>query len=333
MDTDFEKLSKPTRRKNAYERVYGPAYKRASALMILACLACAAWMVFSFYEVSMRRRESLRLRYESALLDNEIKIKKEESEKLEKQLADKQRLIETIAPLLDLTPLVTSDPAKTARGATTVQYVSRDIKPESLAGIKQFGFSIEDRRPLADTATTNVLWFGKNVSIGDVKLVAYILVKNGFRLNDIKLTHAPGSDNIIQIGALGKSRSKSYLSVEQIAQKKSFVDADISWLSGVWEGEATQIVPGGETGRWTIKLTAQNGKYTVDYPSVSCGGKWTLLEKGVKTVKFKEKITYGDRCLDNGYVIIEKKDSSRILFNYVSPDGTGVTSFAILNKQ
>jgi hypothetical protein len=340
MDTaNTEELSEAERRRNAYKRVYRPAYNRASALMMLACLACAGWMVFSFYEVTTRRRESLLLRNESAQLDNEIRIKKQESEKLEKQLADKQRLIETIAPLLDLTPLVTSDPAKAARSATTVQYVSRDIKPESLAVIKQFGFSVEDKRASDGTPTTNIIWFGKNVSIGDVKLVAYILVKNGFGVNDVKLfTRASALDNVIQVGALGKSKSKSHLTIEQIALKKSFVDADISWLSGVWEGEATQIVAGGsgapaaETGHWTIRLTVQKGKYTVDYPSVSCGGKWTLLEKGAKTLKFKEKLTYGDRCVDNGYAVIEKKDASRILFNYVNPDGTGVTSFGILTK-
>lgn len=322
--------------KELYEATKSARPRRLSSMLIMiALLGSVAWLGLSFYEVKRLRSRSAQLQKESEQLDKRIDQKKEE-------LIDKQRLIETLTPLLDLTPLVISDPARAARGAIRVQSVSRDIKPEMLASIRQFGFSVEDKKPPNDEPTTNIIWFGKSVSTEDVKLVAYILVKNNFKLNDIKLFKNPsGLENVIQVGELGRSKSNSYLTVTQIAEKKTFIDSDVdvSWLSGTWQGEATQIatsdnqIETGQTGQWTITLTVQNGKYSVDYPSLSCRGKWIILKKSLKSVKFKEKITSGDRCVDNGYVIIEKKDSSRILFNYINPDGTGVTSFAILNKQ
>jgi hypothetical protein len=312
--------------------------RRAWIITVLALLGALAWLAFSFYQVVTLRDKASQLQRESEQLDKTIELKKSELQLKKGELTDKQRLIETLAPLLDLTPLVISDPMRAARSKIAVQYVSRDIKPEALAVIKQFGFAPEDKRPPNDTPTTNIIWFGKNVSTDDVKLVAYILVRQDFKVNDIKLfPKSSGSENVIQVGVLGKSKSSSYLTVEQIAEKKTFTDVDVSWLSGMWSGQATQIETGenqgGNIGQWTITLTVQNGKYSVDYPSLSCGGKWTLLKKSAKTIRFKEKITYGDRCADNGFVTIEKRGSSQILFNYIDPAGAGVTSFAILTKQ
>jgi hypothetical protein len=82
-----------------------------------------------------------------------------------------------------------------------------------------------------------------------------------------------------------------------------------------------------------MSLTARDDTYFVSYPSLLCGGEWTLVDKNFSRAKFKEKITYGRRCVDNGDIIIEKISDSQIAFKYIKPNSTVVMATAILDKK
>jgi hypothetical protein len=92
---------------------------------------------------------------------------------------------------------------------------------------------------------------------------------------------------------------------------------DSQWLDGVWEGTGTQHTP---KMSWSIRLTAENNTYTIEYPSLRCGGKWTLVELGDGSAKFKEVITRGlDSCSSNGDILIEKISDSQLSYKYTLP--------------
>jgi hypothetical protein len=321
-ELDLEELYKSSKHRSAY--------KRASVAVVVAVLASIAWLALSFYKVITLRKESTELKSESARFSDLISKRKLEYDELEKQLKDKLQLTDTLASLLDVSPEGNSDAAKADRKEAKVQYFSKDIKPEALAALRQFGFLLEDKKPQSDIATSNPIWFGKHVSLDDVRLVAYVLFKSKFKIDFIKpFPRSSGDDNLIQIGALGKSTSNSSWTLEQIAGIKRYMDVDVTWLSGVWEGTAYQMT---SNQTWMVKLEVQGGKYLVDYPTLKCEGEWTLLKKSTTTINFREKLTRGtDICEDNGYVIIKKIGPSQIQFNYTNPNGNIVTSSAVLN--
>ena len=89
-------------------------------------------------------------------------------------------------------------------------------------------------------------------------------------------------------------------------------------ISGVWNGEATQ----GEIG-WTIRVTIENDKYSIDYPSLDCGGDLIEIKKEVApsaTRKmFRETLKYGkDNCIDNGTIILTKVTPNKLLYSWHS---------------
>jgi hypothetical protein len=108
-------------------------------------------------------------------------------------------------------------------------------------------------------------------------------------------------------------------------------DNNLQWLNGVWEGKGYQINP---KSTWTIRLTVQNDKYVIEYPSLSCQGNWSLTGKESGKARFKESITQGlDRCENNGTVLIEKINDTQVSFKYSSPNTTSITSTAVLRKR
>lgn len=94
-------------------------------------------------------------------------------------------------------------------------------------------------------------------------------------------------------------------------------DLKPEWLEGVWSGTGQQHAP---KMTWTVKLTAENNSYTIEYPSLRCAGKWTLVETGEGHAKFKEVITRGlDRCSTDGDILIEKISDNQVSYKYTLP--------------
>lgn len=103
------------------------------------------------------------------------------------------------------------------------------------------------------------------------------------------------------------------------------------WLKGTWEGTAYQMDTN-ET--WTMTLNARRNRYTVDYPSLKCGGRWKLLNINSWTATFREQLTFGrDECVDRGRVVIQRLGSGQISYRFYNRGAARVTASAILNRN
>ena len=101
------------------------------------------------------------------------------------------------------------------------------------------------------------------------------------------------------------------------------------WLAGVWEGRGFQPSP---KMTWTVRLTAENHRYVIEYPSLRCGGKWTLIEMGENKAKFREVIDRGlERCSSGGDILIERIGEDQISYTYTLPV-VGEVATATLKK-
>lgn len=104
-----------------------------------------------------------------------------------------------------------------------------------------------------------------------------------------------------------------------------------NWLKGKWEGTGYQIDTE-ET--WTMRLTAQGGKFLIEYPSLNCKGEWKLLSLNSRRARLREKITVGrDECVGQGNVLIERLNGRQIAFRYSYLGTNEVSASAILNRK
>jgi hypothetical protein len=109
-----------------------------------------------------------------------------------------------------------------------------------------------------------------------------------------------------------------------------------SWLRGTWEGTGYQI---DDNSTWTMKLTvaqAKNGRrrFSIEYPSLNCGGRWKLLSANGRQLVFREQLSHGqEKCSNNGRVTVERINSKQILFLYSNQGTREITASAVLNRK
>ena len=106
------------------------------------------------------------------------------------------------------------------------------------------------------------------------------------------------------------------------------------WLRGVWEGTGYQT---DDDSTWTMKLTVTRTRrgrvYSIDYPSLNCGGRWKLLSMNRNVARFRELISRGqDKCTNNGLVVIERK-RGQIVYLYTNEGSREITASAVLNRK
>ena len=108
-----------------------------------------------------------------------------------------------------------------------------------------------------------------------------------------------------------------------------------SWLRGTWEGTGYQT---DDNSTWSMKLTIAKRKggrrtFTIDYPSLNCGGRWKLLSSNQNVARFREILNRGvDKCSDKGSVLIERK-GTQLIFLYANQGSRQITASAILNRK
>lgn len=135
--------------------------------------------------------------------------------------------------------------------------------------------------------------------------------------NNAVVTPTARTNNSVNVNAGGGTETKTTGS--QSSQ----------WLEGVWEGKGYQNAP---EMTWSIKFTADNNTYAIEYPSLRCGGKWTLVEMNDGRATFKETITRGlERCSNGGDISIEKINDYQISYKYTLPI-IGEVATATLSK-
>jgi hypothetical protein len=107
--------------------------------------------------------------------------------------------------------------------------------------------------------------------------------------------------------------------------------SDTRWLRGSWEGVGYQM---DTESTWPMKLVRKGNRYSVEYPSLNCSGRWRLLNASRNLVRFREEITVGrELCTDRGTVIIQRLSRRQIAYRYYIRGARDVTASAILNRK
>ena len=109
-----------------------------------------------------------------------------------------------------------------------------------------------------------------------------------------------------------------------------------SWLRGSWAGTGYQTDTDGES-TWPMTLAIKRTRsgrrtYSIEYPSLSCGGRWKLLSVNGNRARFREQLNHGqDNCANNGLVRIERI-GRQLIFLYSNQGSREITASAILNR-
>jgi hypothetical protein len=104
-----------------------------------------------------------------------------------------------------------------------------------------------------------------------------------------------------------------------------------SWIRGTWEGTGYQI---DDQSTWTMVLKGRGRNFSIEYPTLSCGGRWRLISINASRARFIERLDRGqDKCTDNGKVIIQRLSESQLLFLYSNPGTRDVIASAVLNRK
>jgi hypothetical protein len=140
-------------------------------------------------------------------------------------------------------------------------------------------------------------------------------------LSDVTPTYNPANATlmfpVLQVG----SNQISNVNVRILGAEVTSVGASVAvsdWLEGSWEGSGYQ-----NNGLiWTVQLTASQGSYQVNYPTLSCSGNWTRTSIDPAKAMFKEVIAVNrTKCLD-GHVVVTKIDSKHVTFSWWYENGT-----------
>jgi hypothetical protein len=104
-----------------------------------------------------------------------------------------------------------------------------------------------------------------------------------------------------------------------------------TWIQGAWEGTGYQT---DDQSTWSMLLTARGGRFSIDYPSLNCGGRWQLLNINAYRARFKERLDHGqDKCTDKGTVVIQRINRKQIFYLYTIAESREVTASAVLNRK
>jgi hypothetical protein len=104
-----------------------------------------------------------------------------------------------------------------------------------------------------------------------------------------------------------------------------------NWIKGTWEGTGYQT---DDQSTWTMRLTARGRRYSIEYPSLNCGGRWRLISANSYRARFRERLDHGqDKCTDNGRVTIERLSRRQVFFLYSNAGTREVTASAVLNRK
>lgn len=81
-------------------------------------------------------------------------------------------------------------------------------------------------------------------------------------------------------------------------------------------------------------LKAGGKRFAIDYPSLSCGGRWQLISINAWRARFRERLDHGqEKCADRGNVVIQRLNRNQILFLYSNQGEKALTASAILNRK
>ena len=122
-----------------------------------------------------------------------------------------------------------SDESSHQHGIYTIEYFPKDIDhdPEVVRkNLESLGFQVDLKSPNVQGMPTNAIWFGHDVPISVVKLVALTLVRAGVALQTIKpFVHSDNESEwarLIQIGSDGDYSESAVLTASFINSQTEF---------------------------------------------------------------------------------------------------------------
>jgi hypothetical protein len=92
---------------------------------------------------------------------------------------------------------------------------------------------------------------------------------------------------------------------------------------GTWAGQGNQ----NNNTSWSISLSIVSGTIgsvvgKIDYPSLNCGGEWTLQRVTKNSIELLENLSYGmDRCVDRGTYVLKLSSARKLNFHWLNPSG------------
>ncbi|WP_434779088.1 hypothetical protein [Neisseria sp. Ec49-e6-T10] len=124
-----------------------------------------------------------------------------------------------------------------------------------------------------------------------------------------------------------------FILLSQISCKSISSESPPSNLSSVWKGAAYQF---DVSESWDIVVSFDQTKQqtVIKYPSLNCGGYWSLLDSDEEMFEFREVITEGqNECTNNGRVVLKKKDDVTFEFYYFWPDDQTFSAYGLVFKR
>jgi hypothetical protein len=218
------------------------AFRRSMIFSVLALLAGALWLFYSFNQVK-------KFEMKSSELALEINRKTEELITKEKQLDEARAALLAINPLLErygvLKEKLTANDINSnlvkqsldanreiqnisstnvgRRGDYTVVYFLKDVDAGKVeAALKEFGFHPKTSPPQRPDVPTNLIAFGTKVNPEDAKLVAYTLVRAGVDIKGMCKMLSSARASIIQVLGDDRLLNRSAMTVDQIRDKTEF---------------------------------------------------------------------------------------------------------------
>jgi hypothetical protein len=108
---------------------------------------------------------------------------------------------------------------------------------------------------------------------------------------------------------------------------------DLSWLNGTWTGVGYQSPT---NSNWKVRMSydKNTNKFSINYPSLNCSGKWKLQSNETNKITFTEYITKGKQNCDNEVkVVLSRIDDEYVNIAYFLPGQyDGVVAYGVLRK-
>ncbi len=112
-----------------------------------------------------------------------------------------------------------------SRRDITIQYFPKNVDKNIVENsLEELGFRLISGPAKVKNIPTNSLWFGANVKLEDIKLVAYTLMRAGVEIKVIRPFRNPKGrrSNLIQVGADAVFENARPLSITEIKEAKEF---------------------------------------------------------------------------------------------------------------
>lgn len=224
------------------------ASRRAGVVSALGLVALLGSIVYSYVElgglrkqIDNKKTELVRLERQAATVDAALKEKQQALEKITPAALQGLGYKNPYAPVAPKTVQESAEAKRLAerlaepaererRSSITLQYYAKKLDDEVnmrvvLTALSDAGFTLQRKQAQLPDVATNGVFFGPDVRLEDIKLVALTLIGAGIKLRVIEpLLLGVAKPRLIQIGADLAKRDAPPLTVEHIQGASSFTN-------------------------------------------------------------------------------------------------------------